>query len=378
MILRRLKHATLQVARETGVSDRIADSRWRSARILILCYHGVSAGDEHVGSDAHVSPDHLRSRLELLRKTGCTILPLVEAVRRLFARTLPPRSVVITFDDGLFDFHACAYGVLQEFGVHATLYVSTYHTAVQLPVFDHVIGYLLHKAQGRVLETSGLTAQPRTVIVPRWEEPAHAALYDEISTSVQRRGLSVSEKDRLVRRTCQQVGVDYNTLCARRQSHLMTREELRSLSPRHVDVQLHTHRHRAPRDKASFVREIEENRAALADLGRDPKNLIHFCYPDGTHAPEFLPWLRASGVESATTCHPGMASPWCDPLLLPRLVDSMRTPEEVLLGWVTGAAAFLPQRRRTRSFPLGDFSSFPYPELPQTGRAVETQLIGNA
>ncbi len=346
MILRALKHATLGAARKAGLFDRVRDSRWRRSRLLILCYHGVSLDDEHLGSDYYVSPEHLRSRLELLRNARFNVLPLADAVLRLYAGTLPPRSVALTFDDGLFDFYARAYPLLKEFGVHGTVYVTTYHTAVQLPVCDSVMSYLLWKGRGRVLDTSGLAADSRTVVIPE-DQRARIALQDEISELVLKRGLSVEEKDKLVRYTCQQIGVDYEELCTRRQSHLMTADELRSLSPAHVDVQLHTHRHRTPRDEALFLREIEDNRAALTQIGRDAPGLVHFCYPNGDYAPEFLDWLRESGVQSATTCDPGLASRSSDPLLLPRLIDTMNTSEDVMLGWLSGVAALMPQRRHT-------------------------------
>ena len=45
---------------------------------------------------------------------GCTVLPLDDAVRRLYADDLPPRSVVLTFDDGYVDFERQAYPLLRR------------------------------------------------------------------------------------------------------------------------------------------------------------------------------------------------------------------------------------------------------------------------
>jgi hypothetical protein len=77
----------------------------------------------------------------------------------------------------------------------------------------------------------------------------------------------------------------------------------------------------------------------------------HFCYPSGVYEPEFLPWLEAEQVVTATTCDPGMASSGCNPLLLPRFVDTSYVTSLEFEGWLTGAASLLPRRKRRRGKP---------------------------
>ena len=97
--------------------------------------------------------------------------------------------------------------------------------------------------------------------------------------------------------------------------HLMKPEELAKLPEAEFDVELHTHRHRTPLDESLFVREIRENREWLAS--KVNVRPIHFCYPSGVHHNQFLPWLRAEKVVSATTCETGIARRDNRPLLLP-------------------------------------------------------------
>jgi len=69
---------------------RVASSRWRRDRLLILCYHGVSLADEHEWSDVHISAERFQQRLETLRRSGATVLPLGDALHQLQVGELPP------------------------------------------------------------------------------------------------------------------------------------------------------------------------------------------------------------------------------------------------------------------------------------------------
>lgn len=71
------------------------------------------------------------------------MLPLSEAVDRLQSRSLPPRAVTITFDDGFQDFYSVAYPIIESFGFPVTLYLSTYYVEYNRPVFDVMCSYLL-------------------------------------------------------------------------------------------------------------------------------------------------------------------------------------------------------------------------------------------
>ena len=121
-MLKKFKQLTLK-SLKAAVSRRLVhDSRWRRQRLLILAYHGISVNDEHLwNSSQYMSAAVLRARFELLKKSNCAVLPLGEAVERLYANDLPDRAVVMTFDDGTSDFYHRAFPVIQEFGFPAML-----------------------------------------------------------------------------------------------------------------------------------------------------------------------------------------------------------------------------------------------------------------
>src|ERR1044072_10022404 len=92
-MLKNFKRAKLQSPKPTGVSTLVHNSRWRRRRLLILAYHGVSIHDEHLWNGSMYLPREVfRARLETMAKSGCTVLPLNEAVSRLYAHDLPDRD----------------------------------------------------------------------------------------------------------------------------------------------------------------------------------------------------------------------------------------------------------------------------------------------
>ena len=159
-----VKRRVLGASSRLGILDGVRDSKWRQRRLLILCYHSISIDDEHEWSGTYsMSPDVLESRLRMLRDGGYNVLPLDEAIRRLYERTLPPRSVVLTFDDGMYDFHARARPLLQQYGFPATVYLTTFYSEYRKPIFGLFCSYVLWRARTRM-------PQPDTQLDPRTAE----------------------------------------------------------------------------------------------------------------------------------------------------------------------------------------------------------------
>ena len=343
-MLKKLKQAALGGLKALGVYTMAQDSHWRRKRLLILAYHGFSLDDEHLWDpELFMHPDYFRARLQLLKKYGCTVLPLGEAVRRLFADDLPERSVVLTFDDGYYDFYKQTHSILQEFNFPATVYITTFYVDYNRPVLDSICSYLLWKGRQSTLDMRQITGQDKKIDLS--VDAARATAYDNIIRFARQQNHSVEEKDVLAVNLARQLRIDYDALCAKRILHLLSPEEIRHLAAKGVDIQLHTHRHRVPLNRELFYREIEENRDYIQKITGEPA--LHFCYPTGIFDDAFLPWLQDLGVVSGTTCEPGFASCDSHPLLLPRLVDTTQLSPIEFEGWLTGVAASLPRRRKT-------------------------------
>ena len=322
-------------------------SRWRSRRLLILCYHGFAQADENAWDpQLYVSAEHLEARLRFLRDHHYAILPLGEALARMNAGTLPPRAVAITVDDGAYDFCAVAYPILQRLGIPVTVYVATYHVFDRRPVFDVAFRYLIWKAlsSGPVLIEDPVDGTP----IPIATSDDYAHVTARIHQTVRRDGWSAERKHDWMQQLAGKLSLDWQDFFQRRLLALMHPEEIANLDPGIADIQLHPHRHRVPEDRDLFLREIRDNREALEKCGLDPAGRVHFCYPSGVHRRPFLSWLSEAGVVSAVTGTPGLAAPDSHPLLLPRFIDASRTSEVEFEAWASGFRQLV--HRPTRAF----------------------------
>lgn len=339
-----IKRLLFSAAESLGITERTASSDWRKRRLMILCYHGISLADEHEWNPGLYMPAAMfESRLKLLRERKYQVLSLSEGLDRLRAGTLPRRSVSITFDDGAHDFAAVAAPLLAKYEVPATVYLTSYYVANRYPVFDTGLSYVLWKGRqsGVDLAPTVQSAIPMRV----GTENERASTLSALKRDVWDHQLSVGEKDAFVLRVAERMGVDVAEMRSKQLLQLMTEDEVRAL-PASIDVELHTHRHRTPRDQVHFEEEIVKNRAIIRQLRPMAAAATHFCYPSGDYSASFVPWLTGLGVTSGTTCIPGLASPQSNPLLLPRFVDTTTQSEVAFNAWVSGVAELIPKKRK--------------------------------
>jgi peptidoglycan/xylan/chitin deacetylase (PgdA/CDA1 family) len=348
-MLRTIRRGALRLLKSSGVFELTKNSGWRDRRLLILCYHGMALEEEHEWMPSlYMHPELFEQRLDALRTGKYTVLPLGDAIARLYRNDLPPKSAAITFDDGTYDFYAKAYPLLKEHRFPATVYQTTYYCDYPEPVFHLICSYMLWKRRGlviKVMQSPGIlqTLDLRTS-AGRTQALNHLVAFAE------RERLSEEQKNQLAAKLASALELDYSDLVRKRVLQLMRREEIAQLASEGIDFQLHTHRHRTPLDEHLFVREIRDNRRKLLDLTAGSVT-SHFCYPSGVYHLEFLPWLEKEGVVSATTCEPGLASLEDHPLLLPRFVDTSARTSLEFESWLTGVGAFTSRRRRRYKAP---------------------------
>lgn len=343
-MLRSVKRGLLTALKHSHITRAISTSQWRQRRLAILCYHGIALADEHQWDpELFISPSHFEQRLELLKRKRFHVLPLDTALTQLYAGTLPRRAVAITFDDGTYDLFRHAGPLLQQFGLPATIYLTTFYCEYPRPVFRLICQYMLWKQRNGQLKP-GRALNHGTVLLQ--DAAVRARLADELTTRAEEQKLSAEEKDELAKQLAQQLGVDYEELAERRILQIMRPAEVAEIAAKGVAIELHTHRHRTPLDRALFEREIRDNRTVIERItGRQPQ---HFCYPSGVYHESFVPWLEGMQVLSATTCESGLASSSSQPMRLPRIFDTSLQSSIEFESWLEGTAAAFSRRTWTR------------------------------
>ncbi len=133
-------------------------------RIPILMYHEVAAGTELAalrGKTQHsyiVTREQFHAHMDLLHGLGAQAIDLDHVLAwKEGQRDLPPKPVVITFDDGFAGNERHALPILTEFGFHATFFVISNKVGDPL---------MMTKRQLRVLADAGMAVQSHTANHP--------------------------------------------------------------------------------------------------------------------------------------------------------------------------------------------------------------------
>lgn len=282
-------------------------SRGGGQALLILTYHRVLAAPDPLLPD---QPDarEFAAHLDLLGSVF-NVLPLTEAFDRMRSRSLPPRAVSITFDDGYANNLEVAGPLLRARGMAASLFIAP--------------GFL---DGGRMFND--------TVIESIRRAPA---IFDanDIGLGVLRLDSDVARRDSLPRILQQ---LKYRSVEERRRTAewllertsgdlprdlMLTAAQVRQLAQFGIEVGAHTVNHPilARVDEAEARREILESRAALRDLTGDAVSA--FAYPNGRPGRDYsashVQMVREAGYSYAVSTAWGRADASCDPWQLPRI-----------------------------------------------------------
>lgn len=90
--------------------------------IPILCYHNFNPT---VPGSMNMTPERFEAQLKWLKDNGYTVIPLKEAVAYLQGQraSVPPKSVVITDDDGWQSAYTYMYPLVKKYNIPVTLFI---------------------------------------------------------------------------------------------------------------------------------------------------------------------------------------------------------------------------------------------------------------
>ncbi len=116
--------STTALASTAGIPDWPAIIGADRPRLpLVLLYHSIAdASDDPWG--VRVSPENFERQMAIIAH-HCTPTRLAEMHEKLPGNRLPPRTVVVTFDDGYIDNLLIAKPIMQRLGVPGTVFVAS-------------------------------------------------------------------------------------------------------------------------------------------------------------------------------------------------------------------------------------------------------------
>jgi len=90
--------------------------------IPVLAYHKIACGFE-LGVNS-ISPRRFERQIRFIAEQGYTAITPDDLIHAFQSHSpLPPRSILITFDDGYENFYTDAYPILKKYGLTATVFV---------------------------------------------------------------------------------------------------------------------------------------------------------------------------------------------------------------------------------------------------------------
>ncbi|HFC11604.1 MAG TPA: polysaccharide deacetylase family protein, partial [Anaerolineae bacterium] len=108
-------------------------------RVAILMYHYLEVPPSNADKyrlDLSVEPDEFRKQLTYLRDNGYTTISLYDLARAMAnQQELPPKPIILTFDDGYLNNYTNAFPLLKEFGMTATFFIITDLPDIQHPEY---------------------------------------------------------------------------------------------------------------------------------------------------------------------------------------------------------------------------------------------------
>jgi peptidoglycan/xylan/chitin deacetylase (PgdA/CDA1 family) len=273
--------------------------------VAVLCYHGVRTSDESVPfSDLHVTKATFEGHCRLLAD-ACNPISLADfREARRSERTLPPRSVLVTFDDGYRGVLEHALPILERHGIPAAVFVSVE------PVLDErhfwFDAFSRRRGEAAVLEARALPYDDwRRLVTPS------ATAAEALETH---RPLTSAELTRLAASPFIEIG-----------AHTLTHPTLAHASA------------------ADQRREIAGSRLALQRVLNTP--VTAFAYPFGKvgedYTAETVTVVADAGFHLAFTTAASFAVPQGDPLQIPRFtmldtVGEVELAHRLVHSWHAG------------------------------------------
>jgi peptidoglycan/xylan/chitin deacetylase (PgdA/CDA1 family) len=293
-------------------------------RLSILIFHRVlKEPDPLLPGESDVADFEARMRWV---RSWFNVVPLSEAVERMYSGSLPARALSVTFDDGYADNAEQALPILERLGMTATFFVATGFLSGGAMWNDRVIE-AVRQCRSRDLDLTSIGLGRLSLESLADQRFAVTTLLNGIK---HRRP---PEREAAVAAVAAAAGCDSPP------SLMMNPDQVRRLARRGMDVGAHTVTHPilSRLDPSAARNEIGESKLQLEGLLGRPVSL--FAYPNGVpgrdYAAEHVAIVRECGFTAAVSTAWGSATARADRFQLPRFTpwDRSRLRYGGRLAW---------------------------------------------
>lgn len=296
----------------------------------ILCYHGISATDEHEFIPGNFMRfETFKKRMTDLRETGYKFISLDSLLEKKEKNELNINEVAITIDDG---FLACfdeMIPFLEAEKIPATLYFTTKNAENPYPIFRLAFNYLIWKIKAERLDVKGigllkkLNLEDSINLLDLDERWKFIKLIEE-NFDFEKRNIILTNVEEL-----------FDIKLTEEQKRVFTIADPARLKDfKFIDLQLHTHEHSMQGSSEDIKNDLKLNKEKLSPYSTS--ELKHFCYPSGYFESRYFKVLNDLDIKSATTCEQALVASSTENFQIPRFIDSEKRPFIVLLAQLSG------------------------------------------
>jgi peptidoglycan/xylan/chitin deacetylase (PgdA/CDA1 family) len=297
-----------------GLSQLLAAFRPKSGsteQYLILMYHRVvddmGAGTEYTQPGIAVSTRSFERQIAFLSRRY-TILPLRQLADRLRSGTaIPPRTVVITFDDGWRDNFTLAYPILRKYNAPATIFVSTDFIETNQKFWFLRMGYYLTEGKlavgqlADILEelfggtSGGHREQPLTRDYLEWLASDHDRFIEAL------KDLDGSGMKRAIALLVNRTGLTDDKWPDRRWT--LSWEEMKGMDPSLIEIGSHglSHQILTTMTPAEIRRELVDSKLLIEE--RTGRPVTSIAYPNGNHDEAIRRLTKEAGYTCGIATH---------------------------------------------------------------------------
>lgn len=310
------------------------DAYWGADRITVLTYHRITHATlpsfDQLRSNVSADPAGFDRQMDYVARHFSVIdLDMLENAMLHDAR-LPPRPLLLTFDDGYLDNYENAYPILRKYQLPAVIFLMTSLIGQPgMPWWDQCAYAFHHTAQ----TSADLSGIGRVML----EEPTTKAAAER-SMLAALKVMAHEERQQALAELFAALHVQPPSDAP----HFMSWDHVRDMAAHRVSFQPHTVSH--PRigslSLTEAAREIEDSSRTIA--AHTGANMRAFAYPfglPGDYSADTLDVLRSHGISLAFTLTPGpvfRAEAQAHPLEIPRVLMLHNDTFEAFLAKIVG------------------------------------------